>query len=121
MTGSSFLTTGAGGGGVGRMLGVGGGSSATSPSRSVQRVWMASNYVRRCVLDASNGGGYSCYGVNDSVSTSYFWDWDGMMLETECVGDPLAARVGHEDSNATIVNCGMQYVPCLGCKCAMES
>jgi hypothetical protein len=31
-----------GGGGVGRMLGVGGGSAATSPSRSVQRDWIAS-------------------------------------------------------------------------------
>jgi hypothetical protein len=30
-----------------------------------------------------------------------------MMLETELVGDPLAACVGHEDSNATIVICGM--------------
>jgi hypothetical protein len=37
MTGSSLLTTDEGGGGVGRMLGVGGGSGATSPSRSVQR------------------------------------------------------------------------------------
>jgi hypothetical protein len=25
------------------------------------------------------------------------------MLETEPVGDPFTARVGHEDSNATIV------------------
>ncbi len=42
MTGSSFLTTGVGGGGVGRMLGANGGSGATFPSRSVQRDWMAS-------------------------------------------------------------------------------
>ncbi len=42
MTGSSSLTTGVGGGGVGRMLDGGGESSATSPSRSVQRDWMAS-------------------------------------------------------------------------------
>ncbi len=42
MMGLSLLTNGVGGGGVGRMLGVGGGSSATSPSRSVQRDWMAS-------------------------------------------------------------------------------
>ncbi len=40
--GISLLTTGVGGGDVGRMLGVGGGSSATLPSRSVQRDWMAS-------------------------------------------------------------------------------
>ncbi len=31
-----------------------------------------------------------------------------MMLEMECVGDHFAARVGHEDSNATIVVCGMR-------------
>ena len=42
MTGSSSSTTGVGGGGLGRMLGVGGRSSATSQSRSVQRDWMAS-------------------------------------------------------------------------------
>jgi hypothetical protein len=42
MIGSYLLTTGVGGGGVGRMLGVGGGSGATLPSRSVQRDWMAS-------------------------------------------------------------------------------
>ncbi len=42
MMGSSLLTTGVGGGGVGRMLGVGGGSGATLPSRSLQRDWMAS-------------------------------------------------------------------------------
>jgi hypothetical protein len=41
MMGSSLLTTGLGGGGVGRMLGVGGGSGETLPSRSVQRDWMA--------------------------------------------------------------------------------
>ncbi len=35
-------TTGMGGGGVGRMLSVGGGSGATSPSRSMQRDWIAS-------------------------------------------------------------------------------
>jgi hypothetical protein len=30
------------------------------------------------------------------------------MLKTECVSDPFAAPVGHEDSNAMIVICGMQ-------------
>jgi hypothetical protein len=45
--------------------------------------------------------------VDDSVSCSYFWDWDGMMLETERVGDLFAAHVSHEDSNATIVIHGM--------------
>ena len=41
--GSSLSTTGVGGGGVGRMLGDGGGSSVrTLPRRSVQRNWMAS-------------------------------------------------------------------------------
>ncbi len=29
-----------------------------------------------------------------------------MMLEMERVGDPFAAHVGHEDSNAIIVICG---------------
>ncbi len=42
MTGSSSLTTGVDSGVVGRMLGVGGGSSATLPSRSAQRDSMAS-------------------------------------------------------------------------------
>jgi hypothetical protein len=42
MTGLSSSTNGVNGGGVGRMLGVGGGSSATLPSRSVQRDCMAS-------------------------------------------------------------------------------
>jgi hypothetical protein len=42
MMGSSLSTTGVGGEGVGRMLGVGGGSGATLPTRSVQRDWMAS-------------------------------------------------------------------------------
>ncbi len=41
MTGS-LSTTGVGGGGIGRMLGVRGGSGATLPSRSVQKDWMAS-------------------------------------------------------------------------------
>jgi hypothetical protein len=31
-----------------------------------------------------------------------------MLGETECVGDPFAASVSHEDLNATIVICGMQ-------------
>ncbi len=39
---SSLSTTGVGGGGVVRMLGVSGGISATLSSRSVQRDWMAS-------------------------------------------------------------------------------
>jgi hypothetical protein len=43
-----------------------------------------------------------------SVGSSYFRDWDGMMLETEHVGDPLTACVSHEDSNATIGICSMQ-------------
>jgi hypothetical protein len=30
------------------------------------------------------------------------------MLETEHVGEPFAARVSHENLNATIVVCGMQ-------------
>ncbi len=41
-----------------------------------------------------------------------------MMLELECVGDPLTASVGHENSNALIVFCSMQSVPCLGCMIA---
>jgi hypothetical protein len=41
-----------------------------------------------------------------------------MMLETERVGDPLAACVSYEDSNATIVIRGMQKGPCLGCMIA---
>ncbi len=42
MMGSSLLTTGVSGGGVGRMLGDGGGSSGILPSRSMQKDWMAS-------------------------------------------------------------------------------
>jgi hypothetical protein len=42
MMGQSPLTSGVSGGGVGGVLGFGGGSGATSPSRSVQRDWMAS-------------------------------------------------------------------------------
>jgi hypothetical protein len=64
--------------------------------------------VGRCILDASNGGGESCCGINDSVGSSYIRDWDGMMLELERVGDPLAACVSHEDLNATTVIWGMQ-------------
>ena len=64
--------------------------------------------VRRCGLDASNDSSESRCGINDSVGSTYFGDWDGMMLETERVCDPLAACVSHEDSNATIVICGMQ-------------
>ncbi len=66
------------------------------------------HFVGRCVLEACNGSGESCCGVNYSVGSSYFWDWDGMMLESECVCDPFAACVSHEDSNAMIVICGMQ-------------
>jgi hypothetical protein len=40
--GLSLLINEMGGGGVGRMLGVGRGSGAILPSRSVQRDWMAS-------------------------------------------------------------------------------
>ena len=42
MMGLSSLINGVGGGGVGRMLGVGGGSRAILPGRSVQRDWMTS-------------------------------------------------------------------------------
>ena len=45
MMGSSSLTTGVGGEGVGKMLVVGGGSGATLPNRSMQRDWMASNLL----------------------------------------------------------------------------
>ncbi len=61
------------------------------------------HFVRRCTLDACNGGGLSCCGVNDSVRDHYLQDWDGMMLGSERVGDPLATCVGHENSNARIV------------------
>jgi hypothetical protein len=66
------------------------------------------HFVGRCILDASNGGGESCCGVNDPVGSNYFRDWDGMMLALERAGDPLAACVSHEESNATIVICGMR-------------
>jgi hypothetical protein len=49
------------------------------------------HFIGRCVLDASSGGGESCCGVDDSVGSSYIRDWDGMILELEHVGDPLAA------------------------------
>ncbi len=45
MMGSSLSTTGVGGGGVERMLGVSGESRATLPIRSVQRDWMASSLL----------------------------------------------------------------------------
>jgi hypothetical protein len=66
------------------------------------------HFVGGCILDASNGGRWPWCGVNDSVGSSYFRDWDGMMLEMERVGDPLAACVGHDDSNAMIMIRGMQ-------------
>jgi hypothetical protein len=62
----------------------------------------------RHALDACNGSGESCCGINNSVISSYFQDWDGMMLESERVGDPFTACVSPEDSNATIVIRGMQ-------------
>ncbi len=73
MTGSSSLTTGVGGGGIGRMLGVGGGSSATSTSRSVQRDWMASILLRgESWMPAMAAVSLVVAGVNDSVGSSYF-------------------------------------------------
>jgi hypothetical protein len=66
------------------------------------------HFVGRCVLDACNGSSQSVCGVNDSVGGHYLWDWDGMMLEPERVGDPLAASVSHVNSNALIVIHGMQ-------------
>ncbi len=42
MMGSSSLINGVGGGGVGKILGVGVGSGAILPSRTVLRDWMAS-------------------------------------------------------------------------------
>ncbi len=66
------------------------------------------HFVKRYIVDASNGGCESCCGINNSVGSSYFRDWDGMMLESEHVGDPLATCVSHEDSNATIVIRDMQ-------------
>ncbi len=42
MTGVSLFINGVGGGGAGRILGVGGVGGAILPSRSVQRDWMAS-------------------------------------------------------------------------------
>jgi hypothetical protein len=44
-----------------------------------------------------------------------------MMLERDCVGDPFAAHVGLEHTNATIVICSMQYVPHLGCMIASRA
>jgi hypothetical protein len=66
------------------------------------------HFVVRCILDACNVGSESCCDVNDPVGSSYFQDWDGMMLELKGVGDPLAACVSHDGSNVTIVICGMQ-------------
>jgi hypothetical protein len=66
------------------------------------------HFVKRCILDTSNGSGESCCGVNDSAGGSYIRDWDGMMLESKRVGDPLTACVSHEDLNAPIVIRGMQ-------------
>ncbi len=48
MTGSSSLNTGVGGGGIGRMLGVGGG-------RECVKGLDGFHFVGRCILDASNG------------------------------------------------------------------
>ncbi len=107
MAGSSSLTPGVGGGGVGRMLGVGGGSSATLPSRSVQRDWMAS------ILSGGASWTLAMAAVRLVVVSmillvAFIPDWDGMMLEMECVGDPFATHVSHEDSNAMIGIHGMQ-------------
>jgi hypothetical protein len=77
------------------MLGVGGGSGATSPSRSVKRDWMASISLGGTTWMPAMAVVSFC-GIDDSVGSSYFRDWDGMMLEAEPVGDPLAACDGHE-------------------------
>ncbi len=85
------------------MLGGGGGSSATSLRRRVWRDWMAS------ILS----GGASWIPAMAAVSLAvaimilqgscYLWNWDGMMLEPEHVGDPLVTCVSHENPNASIV------------------
>ncbi len=60
-------------------------------------------FVRRCFLDACNGGGESCCSVNDSIGGFFFWDRGGMVFEPEPVGDRLTACVGHENPNTLIV------------------
>jgi hypothetical protein len=88
------------------MLGAGGGSGKTLPSRSAEGL-DGFHVVGRWFLDTCNGSSKSCCGINDSDSDCYLRDRDGMMFELERVGDPLTACVDHENPNAWIVICGM--------------
>jgi hypothetical protein len=88
------------------MLGIGGGRSATLPSRSVQRDWMAS------ILSGGATWTLAMAAVSIVVASLILLvaaiSRPGMALEMECVGYPFTARVGHEDSNATVGICSMQ-------------
>jgi hypothetical protein len=89
------------------MLGAGGGSGATSPSRRVQRDWMASILSGGASWMPAMAAVSFVWSVNDSVGGSYFWDQEDMMFDPERVSDPLAACVSHENPNALIVISGM--------------
>ncbi len=46
-------------------------------------------------LDSLNSSGKTCRCVKDPIHDRDAWDRDGMVAETECVGDALATSVGH--------------------------
>ncbi len=82
------------------MLDVGEGSGATLPKRSVQRDWMAFILLGGAFWTPAMAAVSLVVASMILLVAVIFWDWDGMMLELECVGDPLAACVSHEDSHS---------------------
>ena len=84
-TGSSSMT------GHGALTcGEGGGIGGTSP-----RGLDCGELVGRGFLDALDRSGKACSCVKDPVCGHDAWDRDGIVAESECVGDALATSVGH--------------------------
>ena len=46
-------------------------------------------------MDSLDRSGKVCHCIKDPVCGHDAWDRDGMVAEAECVGDELAAGVGH--------------------------
>ena len=55
-----------------------------------------------------------CSGIEDPVGGRDLGDRDGMVIETEGVGDALATGVSHQNSDAAVVVWRMGKIPSFG-------
>ena len=75
-------------------------------------------FVQGSFLDACNGIGEACHCVKDPVGGGDSRYWYGVVAKRKGVGDALAPRVCHDNTNAAVVLCRVCKVPSLGCMVA---